>query len=216
MPTRNHPRKLLVEGDTDRGVIAGLMEANGVLWRDPPDSPVFIDSRGSVDKILKPGVLEAELGASGLEALGVVVDANGDAVTRWNDLREWCSSEFSDLPAQIPVEGLEVVHSGGPRFGIWIMPDNRLKGMLEDWLVRLIPESSGPLYELARNCVSDSKRQGAPFKDVHRTKAEIHTWLAWQDEPGLRLYDAVMHGVLDPERPESGPFVSWFRSLFGV
>ncbi len=52
MPTRNHPRKLLVEGDTDQGVIAGLMEANGVRWRDPPDSPEFIDSRGSVDEIL--------------------------------------------------------------------------------------------------------------------------------------------------------------------
>ncbi len=216
MPNRSHPLKLLVEGDTDRGVIAGLMEANGVPWPDPPDSPVFIDSRGSVDEIPRPGDLEAELGASGLEALGVVVDANGDASARWDDLREWCSSEFSDLPDQIPTGGLEVVHSGGPRFGIWIMPDNRLTGMLEDWLVQLIPEASEPLYELARNCVADSKRRGAPFREVHRTKAEIHTWLAWQDEPGLRLYDAVTQRVLDPKGPESGPFVSWFRSLFRV
>ncbi len=216
MPKRNHPKKLLVEGDTDRGVIAGLMEANGVPWPDPPDSPVFIDSRGSVDEILKPGVLEAELRASGLEALGVIVDANGDASTRWSHLRDRCSSEFADLPDQIPVGGLEVVHVRGPRFGIWIMPDNRLEGMLEDWLVRLIPEASGPLYELARKCVSDSKRQGAPFREVHRTKAEIHTWLAWQDQPGLRLYEAVTRRVLDPERPESGPFVSWFTSLFRV
>ena len=205
-----------MEGETDRGVIAGLMEANGVPWPDPPASPVFIDSRGSVDEILKPGVLEAELGASGLEALGVVVDANGDASTRWDDLRERCKSEFSGLPDQIPAEGLEVLHSRGPRFGIWIMPDNRLTGMLEDWLIQLIPEASRSLFELARNCVSNSKRKGAPFREVHWTKAEIHTFLAWQDEPGLRLYDAVMNRVLDPERPESGPFVSWFRSLFRV
>ena len=205
-----------MEGDTDRGVIASLMEANGVEWPDPPDSPVFIDSRGSIDEILKPGVLEAELGASGLEALGVVVDANGDANTRWDDLNEWCRAEFPGLPDEIPALGLEVVHSGGPRFGIWIMPDNRLTGMLEDWLVGLIPEASGPLYEKARNCVSDSKRHGAPFKEIHRTKAEIHTWLAWQDEPGLRLYDAVIHRVLDPKRPEARPFVNWFRSLFRV
>ena len=71
-----------MEGNTDRGVIAGLMEANGVPWPDPPKSPVFTDSLGSVDEILKPGVIEAELGASGLEALGVAVDANGDASTR--------------------------------------------------------------------------------------------------------------------------------------
>ena len=154
------------------------------------------------------------MGASGLEALGVVVDANGDASTRWDNLRERCTSEFSDLPDQIPAEGLEVLHSGGQRFGIWIMPDNRLTGMLEDWLVRLIPEASSPLFELAGNCVSDSKRQGAPFKEAHRTKAEIHTWLAWQDEPGLRLYDAIIHRVLNPGRPASRPFVNWFRSLF--
>ena len=96
------------------------------------------------------------------------------------------------------------------------MPDNRLEGMLEDRLVGLIPEASSPLFELARNCVADSKRQGAPFREAHRTKAEIHTWLAWQDEPGLRLYDAVMHRVPDPKRPGSRPFVSWFRSLFRV
>ena len=52
MPARNHPRKLLVEGETDRSVIACLIEANGVSWPDPPDSPVFIDTRGSVDEIL--------------------------------------------------------------------------------------------------------------------------------------------------------------------
>lgn len=125
MPKRNHPRKLLVEGDTDPGVVAGLMEANAVRWPDPPDDvPVFIDSRGSVDEILKPGVLEAELGASGLEALGVVVDANGDASTRWDELRKRCNSEFSDLPDQIPAEGLKVLHSRGPRFGIWKIPWN--------------------------------------------------------------------------------------------
>lgn len=216
MPVRNHPQKLLVEGEAERGVIAGLMEANGVPWPDPPDSPVFIDTCGGIDEIVKPGVLDAELRASGREALGVVVDANGDAGTRWDDLRAWCSGEFSDLPDQIPTEGLEVVHSHGTRFGIWIMPDNRLKGMLEDWLVELIPEESGSLYELARKSVSDAKHQGAPFKDVHRTKAEIHTWLAWQDQPGLRLYDAVVHRVLDPTRPESMPFVNWFRRLFRV
>ena len=55
-----------MEGATDRGVIAGLKEANGVPWPDHPDSPVCISLCGTVDGILKPGVLEAELGASGI------------------------------------------------------------------------------------------------------------------------------------------------------
>ncbi|MDE0627130.1 MAG: hypothetical protein OXH99_12085 [Bryobacterales bacterium] len=72
MPRRSHPLKLLVEGATDRGDIAGLMDAIGVPRPDPPDSQVCIDSCGSVDEILRPGVLEAELGASGI-AHGIAV-----------------------------------------------------------------------------------------------------------------------------------------------
>ena len=145
-----------------------------------------------------------------------MVDANGDAGARWDDVRTWCSSEFADLPEQIPAAGLELVHSSGPRFGVWIMPDNRLTGMLEDFLVRLIPDDSRPLYELARNSVAEAKRNDAPFRDVHERKAEIHTWLAWQDPPSLRLHEAVEHAVLDPARAESRTFVNWFRSLFRV
>ena len=96
------------------------------------------------------------------------------------------------------------------------MPDNRLIGMLEDFLVRLIPDDSRHLYELARNCVAEAKRNGAPFKDVHERKAEIHTWLAWQDPPDLRLHEAVKHTVLRAGRAESRTFVNWFRSLFRV
>ena len=107
-------------------------------------------------------------------------------------------------------------HGDGPRFGVWIMPDNRFHGMLEDLLIRLIPEESGLLYGLARNCVVEAARNGASFKDVHQTKAEIHTWLAWQDEPGAQLHEAVKHRVLDARKPESRPFVDWFRRLFCV
>ena len=205
-----------MEGETDKSVIPYLMEANGVEWQAPPHSPVFIAPYGSVDEILKPEVIRVEIGVSGLDALGVVVDANGDAAARWDEVRTWCRDEFADLPEQIPAEGLEVVHSDGPRFGVWIMPDNRFTGMLEDFLVRLIPDDSRRLYELATNSVADAKRNGAPFRDVHVRKAEIHTWLAWQDPPNLRLHEAVEHTVLDPARAESRPFVNWFRSLFRV
>ncbi|MCY4025950.1 MAG: hypothetical protein OXH75_06505 [Acidobacteria bacterium] len=205
-----------MEGRTDQKVIPYLMEENGVTWPEPPNSPVFIKPYGGVDEILRPGVMEAELRASGLEALGVVVDADDDVAGRWDQLKAWCSSEFEELPDQIPAEGLSVVHPGGPRFGIWIMPDNRLAGMLEDLLVELIPDDSRELYELARRCTRESKRQGAAYKTVHERKAQLHTWLAWQHPPGLRLHHAVKGPVLDPTKPESRPFVGWFRGLFGV
>lgn len=212
-----HPKKLLVEGKTEQLVIPFLMEANGVPWPDDPlDWPVFIEDMGGVSEILKPGVIEGDLVASELEALGLVVDADSDPAARWDELRDLLGEEFADLPGQIPAEGLEVVHRRGPRFGVWIMPDNRFDGMLEDLLVQLIPDESSPLFELAQNCVREARCNHAPFKDVHEGKAEVFTWLAWQDPPGLRLHEAVQHRVLDPREPGSKPFVNWFKSLFGV
>jgi hypothetical protein len=145
-----------------------------------------------------------------------VVDANGDVAARWDDVRTWCSSELADLPEQIPAGGLDVVHADGVRFGVWIMPDNRFTGMLEDFLVQLIPDDSRDLYEIATKCVAEAKRNRAPFRHVHERKAELYTWLAWQDPPGLRLHEAVGHTVLDPAGDASEPFVNWFKSLFDL
>ena len=209
---RFHANKLLVEGETDKRIIPYLMEHNGVTWPKAP--PVFIKPYGGVDEIMKPGVVEAEFKESGLEALGIVVDADGDAAARWDELRTSLGRDFAGLPDEIPAEGLRVVHGGKPRFGVWIMPDNRCEGMLEDLLVRLIPNDATALYEMARKCVGEAKSNRAPFRDVHERKAEVCTWLAWQDPPGLRLHEAVSKRVLDPTRPESSGFVTWFRSLY--
>ena len=209
--------KLLVEGATDERVIPYLMESNGVDWGSRDDPVVLIKPYNGVEELLKPGVVEVELLDSGLKALGVMVDANGDASDRWNRIKALCDKQFKNLPNGIPQNGLDTVHpETGARFGVWIMPDNRFSGMLEDFLIRLIPENSRGLYELAEKCVDEAARSGAPFKNVHEAKAKIYTCLAWQDEPGKQLHEAVHHRVLDPERPESRPFVNWFRRLFDV
>ena len=212
---RVHPRKLLVEGETDKRVIPYLMEANGVDW-DRGNEPVWIASYGSTEELLRSEVIEGEWGASGLEVLGIMVDANGNAPRRWQQFQTCCREQFPKLPCQIPEEGFALTHDSGRRLGMWIMPDNRFSGMLEDFLVRLIPSKSGNLYEFAKNCTAEAAKKGAPFKTPHKTKAEIHTWLAWQDAPGKQLHQALHHRVLSPTNSESKAFVSWFRQLFGV
>lgn len=37
---RTQPRKLLVEGQTDKRVIPYLMEANGIAWEDADGNPI--------------------------------------------------------------------------------------------------------------------------------------------------------------------------------
>lgn len=217
MLSRVRPKKLLVEGDTDKRVLPYLLEANGVSWKTADGRPVvYIESYGGVDQMLKSEAIETELNASGLEALGIIVDANGDARKQWTRVRRLCEAQFSSLPSDIPAEGLQVTYPAGRRFGVWIMPDNRSEGMLENLLVQLIPNESESLYALAKRCVEQAEAHGAPFKPPHLTKARVHTWLAWQDEPGKSLHQAVHHRVLDPTRAESKPFVCWFRRLFTV
>ena len=211
---RIHSKKLLVEGHTDKRVLPYLLEANGVTWEAAGEPIVYIEPCDGIDQMLKPGAIEAELGASGLEALGVMVDANGDARGQWTRVRDRCSGHFPSLPVEIPAEGLEIAHATGPRFGVWIMPDNRMKGALEDFLAQLVPIKSNSLFTFAEQCAAEAAKRGARFKPSHVTKATIHTWLAWQDEPGKSLHQAIDHRVLDPEKPESKPFVHWFRRLF--
>ena len=192
------------------------MEANGVVWQYTDGPVVYIEEHGGVDELLQPGVIEAELKASGLEALGVMVDADGDARNQWERIKTRCHNQFTGLPEEIPTSGLIISSSDGPSFGVWIMPNNRFAGMLEDFLIQLIPDDCQNLYNLVERCVSEAADSGAPFKPVHRTKAELYTWLAWQDEPGKQLHQAVHHRVLDPGKPESQSFVTWFRALFNV
>ncbi len=53
-------------------------------------------------------------------------------------------------------------------------------------------------------------------RDAHQHKADIHTWLAWQNPPGRQLHQAVMERILDPKHPKAQIFVNWFRDLYDL
>jgi AAA ATPase domain len=66
----------------------------------------------------------------------------------------------------------------------------------------------------ARDATAQARALGAPFRDAHREKAELHAWLAWQDPPGQQLHAAVRAHALPPAPPVTAAFVAWFRRLF--
>jgi hypothetical protein len=45
-------------------------------------------------------------------------------------------------------------------------------------------------------------------------KARLHTWLAWQEEPGKPIGQAITKRFLDPEATEAQAFLDWLRRLF--
>lgn len=212
-----HPKKLLVEGAEDKRVIPYLMEANGIRWGESDaDRVVEIKEYDGIENMVKPGLIETELKASGLEVLGIIADANENAAGRWKSLRDRCLGSFPELPDDLPSTGLIHENETGLKLGIWLMPDNRSRGMMETFLTYLVPEEGNPVLKFAESARDKARSLKAPYKDVHADKAKIHTWLAWQDPPGQQLHNAVFARILDPRSPHAVAFVTWFRTLFGL
>jgi len=216
MPSAN-PNRLLVEGEEDKRVIPYFMEYF-IPWGNTPDSrPVHIETFNGFEDLLKPGVIGAELKTPGLKALGVIVDANSDAEHRWRRIRERAIQRIPELPEQMPVEGVVCEIAAGPRFGAWLMPDNRSRGMLETFLSLFVPTDNAPLWLLVQEHCRDAKaRCHAPYNEAHLDKAQIHAWLALQDPPGQALHLAVLAKTLRPSSPHADQFVQWFRRLYSL
>lgn len=216
MPRIKHNR-LLVEGDEDKRVIPELIEANGIPWGERrSEAIVDIESYGGIENLLDRKVIATELKASGLSALGILVDANDDRESRWRRLREACLPSVSDIPDALPEEGLVHPCDFGIRLGVWIMPDNRMQGMLETFLSLLVPAEHEALWSWTDELCDEARRKGAPFRNPYRDKARIHSWLAFQDPPGRPLHNAIIERVLDPTSPKAKAFVSWFRRLYDL
>ena len=109
----------------------------------------------------------------------------------------------------------EPANEDTPRIGVWLMPDNHNRGMLETFLQRLIPEERSKLLEHARHSTDKAKDEyAAPFKPVHREKAVVHTFLAWMDEPGYPFGTSFRNGSFDAKSALANKFVEWMQKLF--
>lgn len=217
MSSKVHPKRLLVEGREEQRVIPELIEKNGIAWGSNKDSWIVkIDEFDGVEKLLKPGVIEAELKSSGLSHLGILVDADDVLENRWAAIRDRCSKAFPNLPKTFPNTGIIAENDVGLRLGVWIMPDNITAGMLETFLGFLVPDTQDQLFVAAQESARNAKELGATYLDAHASKANIYTWLAWQDPPGRQLHQAVLQEILSPRSPHAQPFVSWFRQLYQI
>lgn len=211
-----YPKVLLVEGDEDKRVIPWLIEVNGVNWGSRKNPVVFIRSYDGCKNLLRPGKIASELKNSGLAALGIIVDADEDPPARWQSIRGACLPAISDLPQQLPPEGLVCLTPENIRFGIWMMPDNTMRGELETFLAYLLPDGNEALWHFAQEAAQTAKDRGAAFKDSHCDKANIYTWLAWQDPPGRQLHDAIKQHIFKPTHPNAQQFVTWFKTLYDL
>ncbi|WP_438038639.1 DUF3226 domain-containing protein [Sorangium sp. So ce128] len=212
-------RVLLVEGQEDLRVVPWLIEGAGVPW-GPKNAPIVsIFQYDGVENLLAAGEIEAQMKASGLVALGVMIDADMNAADRWTRIRARIADAYPSAPETLPAEGVVLKDdkdAAAPAFGAWIMPDNVNRGMLETFLLYLRPTDNQPLLDLSAKVVDEACTQGAPFSKDHRDKAQIHSWLAWQNPPGRQLHNAIMERMLSGSSPCLSMFVRWFCRLYDV
>ncbi len=206
--------RLYVEGKTDRFVIAELAEANGIVWNDR-HPPIDIQFTGSKEALKDSDSIQARLSESGIQAIGIVIDADEDPEATWMSIRNSCLKSIPDFPQDLPSTGLIHRTSDDINVGIWMMPDNQLRGMLETFLAYLVTETD-VLWEYAQSTVHQAKSKGAKFKPTHQDKANIHTWLAWQDEPGQQLHTALQKKILQPQHPKAQDFAHWLKRLYSL
>ena len=218
--------KLLVEGKNDQIAISTLCEHHDI-WvlnkerpKQPPVGKEFsfeCKSKGNDEKLLRLSQLRNELIESDLEAMGIVVDADTNAQGRWQALRNRLTElGYPDLPENPDANGTIIPATDElPRVGVWIMPDNQLEGMLETFIAVLIAPDD-ELWAYAEKCVTDIDVEKRPFKSNHLDKAKIHTWLAWQDEPGMPLGVAITNRCFKVNAPDSKDreFIGWLKRLF--
>ena len=124
-------KQLLVEGNDDMHVIMALCQKFSVT-----ENFEIIDCKG-IDKLFTQ--IPIRLKQSGFETLGIIIDADTGIKSRWSTLQSIFSKQGISLPDEIPNDGL-ILKTDSLTIGVWIMPNNDLNGMLEDFISFLIPK----------------------------------------------------------------------------
>ncbi len=198
---------LLVEGSDDCHVILALCQFFSI-----PENFGLYQCGGYTNLLKRLNALILQ--ANGPEIIGIVVDADSqDIMSRWQQIKEKPELKSYHFPHIPTPEGTVITgENNKPKLGIWLMPDNKNPGMLEDFLIDLAPQDG---IKAARNCVANAQNQElTSFKEPHLSKAVIHTYLAWQDEPGKPLGQAVTAQVLQPSTQTAKAFIDWLKRLF--
>jgi hypothetical protein len=199
-------RVLLVEGSDDLHVISSLMQHHNV-----PELFQIVAQEG-INALLE--ALPVRLKASGAKCVGIVIDANTSIDARWASIRSiLLNAGYVNVPGTPDALGTIIEDDEKPRVGIWIMPDNRIPGMLEDFASFLIP-SSDTLGRRARVALESIPPEERLFPKAHLSKAFIHTWLAWQEHPGTPMGLAITKKYFDATADGAKLFLQWIERLF--
>lgn len=212
---------LIVEGADDLHLFVHLLRHHRIPLNDPgidlPDR-VTIRDGGGANNILEslPVRVKALSNEPASANLGIILDADLDLAQRWQAILSRLEAVgYLSLPTSPDPRGTILSEEGLPQVGVWLMPDNRLPGELEHFARMLVPTTDS-LWPRAEQCVEQIPLEERRFPAHDVTKAVIHTWLAWQSEPGKPIGQALTKRFLDAEASQAANLIAWIRRLSGL
>lgn len=219
---------LLVEGNADRDFFDMLCSALSISPKiqvaPPKDLGGKYNTKQGVLNYLKT-ILLPQLNDGRVQRLAIVVDADyaeshglGVAGTL-KQIKEIVEPFGFELPENASHQnGFFFKNSDGlPDFGVWIMPNNKEDGMLEDWVKSCITQTEQDLFHHAEKTVADLSTHGLQkFKPIHITKTQVATWLAWQSLPKYSV-DRVLDKndlLIDKNSMLYQNLANWLKNIY--
>ena len=213
---------LLVEGQDDKHMVWHLcrQDPSFDVSREFEVFDVSLRSNSSTFRIMERGgranLLESiagQLNTSNRHPIGVLVDADDDLGKCWDAVMDAFDGTEVQLPSKPKPSGTIILgHGFTPTVGIWLMPDNKSHGEVENFALRMIRQND-PVWPLSKRYIEDVPDADRKFAPDKIDKAKVHAWLATKKEPG-RLAAAVGAGELDVTGMLCKDFLNWIKELF--
>ena len=212
MGSNEHKNILIVEGKTDERIVVGLSQ---LLLGDR--TPQFgIKSRSGAPNVFRR--MASDITESRRNAVGFLLDTDANIADRWEAIVEriyeaHCSMNTQQsepvIPSSPQVDGTIIDYS--PRIGIWLMPNNRDGGEIEDFLNQMVRKDE--VWKLSSKFINGIPREFREFGDHKVPKATFWAWLATRKKPGM-VKEAMSRSNLDVNSPLAQDFAEWLRRVF--
>ena len=133
---------------------------------------------------------------------------------RWTSLKGLLSAQGFTIPNELPATGLIVTNPNNKKIGVWIMPNNNLNGMLEDFISFLVPQDDLLLPIVNSTLQNIEDKNLNKYSSIHKPKATIHTWLSWQEEPETTMAQSITKRYLTTDQHTCLQLTNWLTALF--
>ena len=209
---------IIVEGENDKKFILSLAQRIGI--NIVSNSIKVADGVEEAKQLFKTYLKSTDT----LTHVSIVLDSDNNFIGTWQSLFNSINNTGKYQLGKFKPDN-EISSIIRPKneddiiAGIWLMPDKKRNGMMEDFICSLIPVDNSILNK-AGTVVDDLDNNREQyynvFKSVHKSKAKLYTWLSWQDSPEKTPEQAIKSSMFDDVFLSSEScknFIAWLRDV---